>query len=62
MLTDDIQEYPYTSQTAAERQRNITRIYMGALIVILAVAYFVGIVGICYQLTGEMAKERELGL
>jgi hypothetical protein len=35
---------------------------MGSLISILAVAYFVGIVGICYQLTGEMAKEREIGM
>lgn len=61
-LTDDIQEYPYTDETAAERQRNITRLYMGTLIDILAVAYFVGIVGICYQLTGDMAKERELGM
>ncbi|KAF2767506.1 putative ABC transporter [Teratosphaeria nubilosa] len=61
-LTDNIMEYPYTSETAAQRQRNITRLYMGSLISILAVAYFVGIVGICYQLTGEMAKERELGM
>jgi ATP-binding cassette subfamily A (ABC1) protein 3 len=26
------------------------------------VAYFIGIVGICYQLTGQMASERELGM
>ena len=44
------------------RARNINKLYMGALINILAVAYFIGIVGICYQLTGEMAKERELGM
>ncbi|KAK5137027.1 hypothetical protein LTR08_001036 [Meristemomyces frigidus] len=61
-LTDDVREYVYTSQTAAGRERNITRLYMGSLISILAVAYFIGIVGICYQLTGEMAKERELGM
>ncbi|EMC96413.1 hypothetical protein BAUCODRAFT_69502 [Baudoinia panamericana UAMH 10762] len=57
-----VTQYPYTSETAVERQRNITRLYMGSLISILGLVYFVGIVGICYQLTGEMAKERELGM
>lgn len=61
-LSDGVQEYPFTSETAAERTKNIDRLYMGTLISILAVAYFIGIVGICYQLTGEMAKERELGM
>ncbi|KAK3672836.1 hypothetical protein LTR78_007189 [Recurvomyces mirabilis] len=61
-LQDDVQEYVYTTQTNEERQRNIIKLYMGSLISILAVAYFIGIVGICYQLTGEMAKERELGM
>lgn len=61
-LPDDIQQYPYTDTTPAERRRDINHAYMGALINILAVAYFIGIVGICYQLTGEMAKERELGM
>lgn len=61
-LPANVQEYPYTSETAEERAQNITHLYMGALINILAVAYFVGIVGICYQLTGQMAQERELGM
>ncbi|TKA83060.1 hypothetical protein B0A55_00924 [Friedmanniomyces simplex] len=61
-LPDNVQEYPYTTSTNAERARNINQLYMGSLISILAVAYFIGIVGICYQLTGEMAKERELGM
>lgn len=61
-LPNDVEQYPYTSKTAAERQRNITRLYMGSLISILGVAYFIGIVGICYQLTGQMAQERELGM
>lgn len=59
---DAVDQYPYTSETAEGRARNINKLYMGALINILAVAYFIGIVGICYQLTGEMAKERELGM
>lgn len=61
-LSDNVQEIPYTSKTAEQRARNITRLYMGTLVNILGVAYFIGIVGICYQLTGEMAKERELGM
>lgn len=61
-LPDDVQEYAYTDQTPKGRQRSINHDYMGAIINILGVAYFVGIVGVCYQLTGEMAKERELGM
>ncbi|KAK5172737.1 uncharacterized protein LTR77_002857 [Saxophila tyrrhenica] len=61
-LPDRVLQYPYTSKTAEQRTRNINRLYMGTLIDILGVAYFVGIVGICYQLTGEIAKERELGM
>lgn len=55
-------QYPYTSQTPAQRNRQITRLYMGTLISILGVAYFVGVVGVCYQLTGHMASEREMGM
>ncbi|KAK3700674.1 hypothetical protein LTR37_015863 [Vermiconidia calcicola] len=61
-LPSEVRQYPYTDETPEQRERNINRLYMGTLIDILAVAYFVGIVGICYQLTGEMAKERELGM
>ncbi|GAB7364999.1 hypothetical protein MBLNU230_g5782t1 [Neophaeotheca triangularis] len=61
-LPSDIQQYPYTSRTQEERERNITRLYMGTLIDILGLAYFIGIVGVCYQLTGTMATERELGM
>lgn len=56
------EQFPYTSQTTEQRNRNITRLYMGTLISILGVAYFIGIVGICYQLTGQMAIEREIGM
>ncbi|KAK1067772.1 hypothetical protein LTR33_011290 [Friedmanniomyces endolithicus] len=47
-LPENVEQYPYTTQTNAERARNINRLYMGSLISILAVAYFIGIVGICY--------------
>ncbi len=61
-LPDNILQYPYTDETPEQRTRNINRLYMGTLISILGVAYFIGIVGVCYQLTGEMAKEREMGM
>lgn len=57
-----IDEYPFTDLTSAERDAEIRRLYMGALIDILAVAYFVGVCGVTYQLTGQMALERELGI
>ena len=61
-LPDVVNQFPFTDQTPKQRTEEINRLYMGTLIDILAVAYFIGIVGICYQLTGEMAKERELGM
>lgn len=60
--SSDINEYPFTALTAAERDAEIRRLYMGALISILAVAYFIGVCGVTYQLTGQMASERELGI
>ncbi len=61
-LPTTVEEYPFTSRNATERDENITRLYMDALIDILAVAYFIGVVGVTYQLTGQMASERELGM
>ena len=60
--SNTISEYPFTDETAAERNAEIRRLYMGALIDILAVAYFIGVCGVTYQLTGQMALERELGI
>ena len=61
-LPDQVDEYPFTSETSQERANNIETLYMGTLINILAVAFFLGIVGVTYQLTGLMASERELGM
>lgn len=57
-----VDEYPFTDMTAEERDALIRRLYMGALIDILAVAYFIGVCGVTYQLTGQMASEREAGI
>ncbi|KAF2727755.1 P-loop containing nucleoside triphosphate hydrolase protein [Polyplosphaeria fusca] len=57
-----VDEYPFTDKTAEEREENIRRLYMGALINIVGVAIYIGVCGITYQLTGQMASERELGI
>lgn len=45
------QEYMFTSLTETERKDNIRIRYMGGIITVLAVAFFIGMVGVSYQLT-----------
>jgi hypothetical protein len=45
-----------------EREDDIRIRYMGAIIDVIAIAIFIGIVGVTYQLTGLIAMERELGM
>ena len=61
-IPDIVQNLPYTSITPEQRQRDIRTRYMGGIIDILAVAFFIGMVGVSYQLTGLVAKEREIGM
>jgi ATP-binding cassette subfamily A (ABC1) protein 3 len=61
-LPDEVQQYPYTSETRKQREDNIRVRYMGGIIDILAVAFFIGMVGVTYQLTGLIASERENGM
>lgn len=61
-IPDQVQQFPYTSSTNEERDANITRLYMDSIINILGLAYFIGFVGVAYQLTGQLATERELGM
>ncbi|OAG00618.1 P-loop containing nucleoside triphosphate hydrolase protein [Paraphaeosphaeria sporulosa] len=61
-LPDTIDEYPFTSKTQEEREESIRTSYMGALIDIMAVALYIGVCGVTYQLTGQMASEREGGI
>lgn len=62
ILPEVVEEYPYTSFTKEQRQARIRTRYMGGIIDILAVAFFIGIVGVTYQLTGIIATEREIGM
>lgn len=61
-LPTTIEQYPYTDESAKERDDTIRRLYMQALVRFLGVTLFIGIVGIVYHLTGFMASERELGI
>jgi ATP-binding cassette, subfamily A (ABC1), member 3 len=62
VLPGTTEEYPYTSMTKKERLAQIRTRYMGGIIDILAVAFFIGVVGVTYQLTGAIASERESGM
>ena len=62
VLPDQVYEYPYTTETQEERNNDIRVRYMGGIIDILAVAFFIGIVVVIYQAVGLMASERELGM
>lgn len=61
-LPTTIDEYPFTTKTQEEREESIRTSYMGALIDIMAVALYIGVCGVTYQLTGQMASEREGGI
>ncbi|KAI9803912.1 MAG: hypothetical protein M1825_001792 [Sarcosagium campestre] len=62
VLSQDIQSYPYTDLTQKERENRIRTRFMGGIIDILAVAFFIAMVGIVYQMVGFIATERELGM
>ena len=57
-----VMEYPYTSKTQQQRTDDIRTRYQSGIIQILAVAFFIGFVGVVYQSVGFMASERELGM
>ncbi|KPI36704.1 ABC transporter A family member 2 [Cyphellophora attinorum] len=61
-LPNVVEEYIYTSMTQEQRNDQIRVRYMSGIINILAVAFFIGIVLITYQLTGLVATEREIGM
>jgi ATP-binding cassette, subfamily A (ABC1), member 3 len=61
-LPKEVLQYSYTSETKKQRDDNIRVRYMGGIIDILAVAFFIGMVGVTYQLTGLIASERENGM
>lgn len=61
-LPSQVYEYPFTSKTQKQRNDDIRIRYMGGIIDILAVAFYIGMVCVTYQLVGLIASERELGM
>ncbi|KAK3939069.1 hypothetical protein QBC46DRAFT_388735 [Diplogelasinospora grovesii] len=61
-LVDGVDEYPFTSLTQQERADRIRVIYQSAIMNWAGVAFFEGVIGICYHMTGFMASERETGM
>ena len=61
-IPSTVLEYPYTSETQAQRNISIRVNYQGAIINILGIAFLIGMVGVTYHLTGFIASERELGM
>ncbi|KAI2793571.1 hypothetical protein POX_a00152 [Penicillium oxalicum] len=61
-LPRQVDQYPFTSLSQKERQDQIRVRYMSAIIDVISVALFIGMVGVTYQLTGLIAVEREIGM
>lgn len=61
-LPAQVYQYPFTSKTEKQRNDDIRTSYMGAIIDILGVAFFIAMVCVIYQLVGLIASERELGM
>ncbi|PGG98562.1 hypothetical protein GX51_06759 [Blastomyces parvus] len=55
-------EYPFTSRTNEQQQDDIQSKYMNNVVNILAVAFYISMVGVMYQTTGLIATERETGM
>jgi ATP-binding cassette subfamily A (ABC1) protein 3 len=61
-LPSTVFEYPYTSQSQAERDTAIRVNYQGIIISVMAIAFLITLVGVTYHLAGSIASERELGM
>ncbi|KAL8973521.1 MAG: hypothetical protein Q9197_002231 [Variospora fuerteventurae] len=61
-LPTQVQKYPFTSKTQEQRDDDIRTRYMRGIIKILAVAFYIAMVCVTYQLVGLIASERELGM
>lgn len=61
-LPGKVEEYPYTSKTQKEWDDSITTSIQSANTNYIAIVWYLGFVGLCYQLVGNMAREREDGM
>lgn len=58
----DVVEYPFTIITEAQKQRASVYYYGDLVTEILAFAFFIGLCGITYHLTGHITRQREQGM
>ena len=58
----NVMQYPFTFETEQKRKTDTRTSYLDAGIAYFGVVFFLGMVGVTYQLTGMMARERESGM
>ncbi|KAL8949166.1 MAG: hypothetical protein Q9222_004698 [Ikaeria aurantiellina] len=58
----DVEQYLYTKESEEKRVLNTRESYFNAGIYYFGVVFFLGMVGVVYQMTGLIASERERGL
>lgn len=61
-LPNAIKENPFTSETQEEWDDKLVREIQNANTKYIAVVWYIGFIGLCYQLVGVIAKEREVGM
>jgi ABC-type multidrug transport system ATPase subunit len=61
-LPQQIFHYSYTEETETDREEGVRSRYEGTIRTALAVAYFLGQIGVIYHLVGMMTFERERGI
>ncbi|KAF2265745.1 P-loop containing nucleoside triphosphate hydrolase protein [Lojkania enalia] len=61
-LPSNIKEYPYTSKTQKEWDDSVVTSIQSANTKYIAIVWYIGFIGLCYQLVGVMAREREQGM
>ncbi|KAF2690427.1 putative ABC transporter [Lentithecium fluviatile CBS 122367] len=61
-LPDSIEEYPFTSKTQKEWDDSLVTSIQSAVTKYIAIVWYIGFIGLSYQLVGVMAREREDGM
>ncbi|KAF2493864.1 hypothetical protein BU16DRAFT_58020 [Lophium mytilinum] len=61
-LPDTVEEYPFTSKTQKQWDDSITTSIQNANTHYISIVWYLGFVGLSYQLVGIMAGEREQGM
>ncbi|ORY19028.1 ABC transporter domain-containing protein [Clohesyomyces aquaticus] len=57
-----VKEYPFTSKTQKQWDDSIVTSIQNANTKYIAIVWYIGFIGLCYQLVGIMAREREHGM